>query len=299
MSASFHLKILAAESYSQAVDEEQEGLPDLKERVRESTAANVRRVTRFVQLALIGAGRSSRGWQLGADTAVYLASCRGDTEVTAGLLDDLIRREEMPSPVTFVNSVSNAACFHVANALSLHGRSNFITNRFDPIAAALKSAWVDFSRGEVSTALVGSVDACSLPLAQHRLRVQVGDDVAIGEGSHWLLLAEPSDPRPAAATLQEVRDFPCLDRLWDWLDAQGPWRETLLAPGQHLASATAEELATRGRFAGIYHYREKLPHYDSATGAAVEAFIKERQEPALLHINSDPAQRFSVIQIAR
>jgi hypothetical protein len=298
VSARVGLKILAAESYSQAVDEGW-SLPDLKELVRESTTANVRRVTRFVQLALIGAGRCSRGWHLGADTAVYLSSCRGDTEVTAGLLDDLIRREELPSPVTFVNSVSNAACFHVASALGLHGRSNFITNRFDPIAAALKSAWVDFRVSEISTALVGSVDACSLPLAQHRHRVQVDGTVPIGEGSHWLLLAGAADPRPALATLVAVRNFASRERLWGWLDAQGPWTGSLLAPGQHLSSADAEQLASRSGIAGRFHYRDSLHHYDSHTGAAIEAFIKERREAAMLHINSDPAGRYSVIHVMR
>ncbi|MCW8196834.1 hypothetical protein F6455_18740 [Proteobacteria bacterium 005FR1] len=297
MSMAPTLKILATGSYSQAVIEEQ-GLPELKELVKESTSANVRRVTRFVQLALVGAGRCSRNRSLPANTAVYLSSCRGDAEVTATLLDDLIRRRELPSPVTFVNSVSNAACFHVASALGLHERSNFITNRFDPLAAALKTAWIDFQCGEVETALVGSVDACSLPMRDHRVRVEVTEQTTVGEASHWLLLTGAADPRPGVAHVTALENFASLERLREWLSERNFRKDSVLAPGQHFTVCDAEELCA-GTGMQTFDYRASLPHYDSQTGAAIEAFLEEREERAMLHINSDPAGRYSVILIER
>jgi hypothetical protein len=291
------LKILSAGGYSQVIDQERE-LPDLKELVKQSTSANVRRVTRFVQLALIGAGRCRRDWSLPTNTAVYLSSCRGDAEVTATLLDDLVRRHELPSPVTFVNSVSNAACFHVASALGLHERSNFITSRFDPLAAALKSAFIDFHCGEVDTALVGSVDACSLPMSHHWYRVQATEQTAVGEASHWLMLAGAADPRPAVAHVTAIESLASLERLREWLSGRHFKQSTLLAVGQHLKTSEAE-LICGWTGMELFDYRASLPHYDSQTGAALEAFIADRQEAAMLHINSDPAGRYSLILVER
>lgn len=293
------LKILAVGSYCEAVGPQAEGLPELKHLVKESTGRAVRRVSRFVQLALIGAGRCVDGTNLEPDTAVYISSCRGDTEVTGELLGDLVKRGEMPGPLTFVNSVSNAACFHVASVMGLKGRSNFVTNYNDAITAAFKSAWIDLLRGETATALVGSVDGCSLPLSEHRERIGVTAETVVGEASHWFLLAAENDPRPGLALLHPLGNFPSRESLEAWLIQRGLQRNTLFAPGQHLAGADADHFAKVGGFHETFAYRDPLPHYDSPTGAAIEAFIQRRSEPAMLHINSDSSGRFSVLLVGR
>ncbi|MGQ9427516.1 beta-ketoacyl synthase chain length factor [Gilvimarinus sp. F26214L] len=295
MSASgSQLKITATGTYYCPVDDD--SLPELKEAVRAATGVAVRRVTRFVQLALIGAGRCASGQDLPADTAVYFASCRGDTQVTVELLEDMVGRRELPGPLTFVNSVSNAACFHVARALGLHDRSNFITNRFDPITAALKCAWLDVLRGEVRSALVGSVDSCSTPLSDHRQRTQRPPDATVAEASHWLLLGNAADPRPALAWVRAVKNFSNWEGLHQWLRA-GDFRAAELAPGQHLQPVDQERILRTTGIDQVWRYRQELAGYDSATGAAIEGFIA-RGARSMLHVNSDPAGRFSVVWLA-
>lgn len=293
MTANAAMKVLAIDGYCEAVSNT---LPDLKDLVKVSTNDNVRRVTRFVQLALIGAGRCCRDLEISPSTAVYFSSCRGDTEVTSTLLDELVKRKEMPGPVTFVNSVSNAACFHVARALGLQDRSNFVTNRFDPIAAALKTAYIDIVRGETRTALVGSVDVCSLPLADHKRRTQVDAATTVGEGSHWLLIAAESDPRPAIASIAAIQSFSSCEKLQTWLEEYPVDAHTLLAPGQHLSGRDADRISELTGIVRRFPYREALPHYDSQTGAAIHKFVKEREGPgSMLHVNSDPSGRYSVL----
>lgn len=291
------VKVLAVNGYCQTISEA-ESLPDLKEEVKVSMGVNVRRVTRFVQLALIGAGRCRQGHALADDTAIYLSSCRGDTEVAAALLDELVREEELPSPLTFVNSVSNAACFHVTSALGLQQRSNFITNRFDPIAAALKLAAVDIARGECSLVLVGSVDAAALPLAHHRRRLHVDDDVQVGEASHWLMLAAADHHDPVLGCVR-VGNFASMEDLQDWIAAQDFEGLVLLAAGQHLRKDDEASLAAMSTIDSVWDYRQEIPYYDSPTGAALQAFFSERKERVMLHVNSDPARRFSVIVARR
>lgn len=293
---SLDLHIIASGSYCDVIG--QEGAPDLKSLVRESTGVAVRRVTRFVQLALIGAGRCAQTVELPTGTAVYFSSCRGDIDVTVELLNDVIRQREMPGPLTFVNSVSNAACFHVASVLGLKGRSNFITNRFDPLAAALKSAWVDLVRGEVEMALVGSVDVSSNPLEHHRRRVALEDNQPAGEASHWLLVTPSPGQRQSLARIIALEKFCDWAEFGSWLEARQFCDGTLLAPGQHLSAATAWAILEKGGLKGEFTYRESLPYYDSQIGAAIEHFIASTL-PALLHVNSDPSGRFSVVLIER
>lgn len=295
------LKVLAIGGYCEAIQSES-ALPNLKGLVSDSVGAPVRRITRFVQLALIGAGRCCKQVTISPDTAVYFSSCRGDTEVTATLLRDLIGRNESPSPLTFVNSVSNAACFHVAKALALHDRSNFVTNRFDPIVAALKTAYLDILLGETRNALIGSVDAVALPLSEHRQRTQVTDDRVLGEGSHWLLVAAESDPRPAIANIAAIHNFSSWEKLRLWLEKENQLidEDTVLAPGQHLPKQDCDRVLASTGISEVFSYRESLPHYDSQTGAAIDLFIREgKNTGSMLHINSDPSGRYSALLVER
>ena len=57
--------------------------PELGPLVKETLGAQVRRIGRFVQLALIGAARSFNGATPRSNTSVYLSSGRGDMEMTS------------------------------------------------------------------------------------------------------------------------------------------------------------------------------------------------------------------------
>src|SRR5262245_23108268 len=109
--------------YCAAVDD---ALPDLRTLAKEATGGHVRRVGRFIQLALIGACRCTGDAKPAPDTAVYIASRRGDLEVTIEVMEQVFRDGQQPKPLSFINTVSNAACYYVARHFGLHGRSCFI-----------------------------------------------------------------------------------------------------------------------------------------------------------------------------
>src|SRR5690606_18957723 len=149
----------------------------------------VRRIGRFIQLALIGAGECIRQHQLPEGTAGYLSSGRGDLEVTLEVLVDMVEHGQPPKPLSFINTVSNSSCFYVAKTFGLHGRRQVVTRRQAPLESVLPLARLDVANGSTSTALVGTVDIVTLPLADHRERLQLPADAGVGEGSHWFLLA--------------------------------------------------------------------------------------------------------------
>src|SRR5689334_1064617 len=116
--------------------------PELKTLVQQTLRTHVRRVGRFIQLALIGAGQCAKA-SIPQNTAVFLASGRGDLEVTLDVLEQLFLHAQAPKPLSFINTVSNAACYYIAQQLKLQSRSSFVCNRHFAFESALQLACTD------------------------------------------------------------------------------------------------------------------------------------------------------------
>ncbi|HEY8540731.1 MAG TPA: hypothetical protein VIL28_17845, partial [Steroidobacteraceae bacterium] len=75
--------------YVERIDSD-DSAADLKPLVTEAIGTPVRRIGRFIQLALIGAGRCAKQVALPNDAAVYLGSGRGDLEVTIEVMQSIM-----------------------------------------------------------------------------------------------------------------------------------------------------------------------------------------------------------------
>lgn len=296
------MKILAHGHYSAAVTDTVP--PPLKTLVKDTTGEAVRRVGRFIQLALIGAGRclqtsTLQQQTLAPDTAVYLTSGRGDLETTLEVLTQMVEHGLPPKPLSFINTVSNSACFYVAKQFGLHGRNQFVTRRYAPLESALQLAALDLHSAAVHTALVGSVDICTEPLHDHRQRLGVAADTVIGEGSHWFLLAQRHAPDTALAVIDHVITLADRDAFTQWLLHQHtpPHASLALACGQHVDAATAHWLHTSVQHQTIFTAPE-TPWYDSHCGNTLGAFLQQKPAQTLLHIDVDPDGRFNVLQVS-
>jgi hypothetical protein len=277
-----------------------EPLPDLKALTQESTGRAIRRVGRFIQMALIGASRCVPG-KLPADTAVYLTSGRGDLDLTLEIMTQLFRQAQTPKPLAFVNTVSNAACFYLAQHFGLQTRSNFVCSRRFAFENALELAALDLTLGNTSCALVGSVDIATAPLAEHRQRSGLAPDTPLGEGSHWLWLGQPDATRPTLGELLAVEQFVDRASLLAWItsrriDAQ----QCQLASGQFL---TRDDLEFIRATSGLQHssdYRDERAYYDSHSGAAIGHFLRRESAFAqMLHVNADDAGRYCALWVKR
>lgn len=287
------MKILAHGHYSLGVDNE---LPALKTLVKDTTGEAVRRVGRFIQLALIGAGRCLQDNRPAADTAVYLTSGRGDLEITLEVLEQMVEYGLPPKPLSFINTVSNSACFYLAKHFGLHGRSHFVTRRHSPLESVLELALLDLAEGSVQTALLGSVDICTAPLADHRKRLAVPANSAVGEGSHWFLLANDQYPAPAIGTIIAVENLAGEEALDNWLATQAFDRTmTVFAAGQHVSTMQGAALQARSGISEPFVGSENLPWYDSHCGHTLGEFLARKPAPLLLHIDSDTTGRYNVL----
>jgi len=64
------------------------------------------------------------GLTLPAETATYFTSGRGDLEVTLDVLAQMCEQGHPPTPFTFVNTVGNSTCFHVAQIFAVRAAAN-------------------------------------------------------------------------------------------------------------------------------------------------------------------------------
>ena len=216
----------------------------LKQLVLDKTGVNLRRVSRFIQLSLIGAAECVQGLRnqqgaLPSNAAVYLSSENGDMETVVEVLEAMYCEGQPPKPLSFINTVSNAACFYIGKTFNLLGESSFISAIGLAFEQALSTAIVDLYLQRIPAALIGSVDVCALPLSNHRTRIDASNDVVLGEGSHWLILASAFGNAKPLAELLEVRHVATLFDLQDSFVG-------LLMLGQHLSAAdkvTAEPLS--------------------------------------------------------
>ena len=245
------MRIVAAGSYAARATDD---LPPLKSIAHEATGCSPRRTSRFVQLALIGAGRCVDGRTLPADTATYFASGRGDLEITVALLRQLYERGLTPAPFDFINTVGSSACFHVAKSFGLEGRSLFVTRRHAPLESALRLAAIDMAEGGVRTALVGSADMCTTPLSAHRVRIGVDAETVVGEGSHWFLLSAEHEEDSGLGEVRSVRV------LADDVDAPAASESPAARPSRFRARRRAESAARSPAFVVRGHGDPRGPH---------------------------------------
>lgn len=266
-------------------------LPVLKQLVKESVGRDVRRIGRFIQLALIGAGRAAT--DLPANSAVYLSSGRGDMGAMVEVLDSIYRDRQSPRPLSFINTVSNAACFYVAQAMGTEGASSFIGNRYFALEMALKSALLDLETNRIDSALVGAVDMVVAPAAVHRERLGLPAAALMAEGSHWLQLQRDPGDRPVLATLTDIATFPDREALQHWLSDGLDGSEWTLATGQYLAPEEAAQWQVDTGFSAL-DYRADIGHFDSQAGRALCRFLEDGSG-GLVYLNRDPRGRYVAV----
>lgn len=111
-----------------------------------------RRTDRLTLLALLAAAPLKEHMQ--ADSGLYLAATYPSRQNMFSLLENVCAQQRLPKPFEFVNSVSNAAGFHVAQQLGLQGPNLFIGAGPQVWGHLLDLAGNDLERAQVRQGLV-------------------------------------------------------------------------------------------------------------------------------------------------
>lgn len=143
------MKVIAASEVrgSAAVDDKV-----LKARLGAYLAHPPRRVDRLILQALLGAALLKPYVQ--TRSGLYLAATYPARPTMQALLEAVCVEQKLPKPFEFVNSVSNAAGFHVAQQLDLQGPNLFIGAGTAVWGDLWMLAELDLSEGLIDQALL-------------------------------------------------------------------------------------------------------------------------------------------------
>ncbi|MBB33842.1 MAG: hypothetical protein CME88_06885 [Hirschia sp.] len=280
-----------------------EQLTDLREMLKASIAKPPRRLSRFIQLAMIGAARCVGSRQLPPDTNIYLTSGSGDFDVTFEVLERVLRDRQAPKPLSFINTVSNAACFYLTKQFDLHGASTFVSRRCFALESAFSQALLDAYGAGQTSSLVGSADVLTIPLDIHAARLGVSADEPLAEGAHWFLLSRSQDDSACLGWLEDVRYYRDIDEACSVLESLKASNETptLIAKGYWMSDASFTSLQSASD-AGVF-----VPHlspsgfYETASGLTISDFLgrEDCKGHRLVHAQVDEAGRVCLLTIRR
>jgi hypothetical protein len=263
------LPIAAVSSFAQIATETP---ASLREQVKALCPRAPRRINRLTELGLIGAQRCVLGRELPLDTAVYMAFTSGCIADSVALVRDVVRGTP-PMPVTFINVSSNMAGFYIASSLGLHSGNQVVSCNDFAWEAALELAMLSPARG----LLLGAVEECAWPLAEHRERLGLPPGAPLLETSHWLL-ADREIESPIA-TLQWLRRFSGDAALFEFLGQQSWPRDTLLNVQNADGAQIAQKLGLK------LNSSDSAGHSGMPAALACVRFIEQLPGAGLLHLN--------------
>jgi hypothetical protein len=251
----------------------------LRELLREVVREPPRRISRIIELSLIGAHRCMDGRRAEPHCPLYLALTHGCVADGVALVMT-VARGGLPTPIGFINLSSNMAGFYVASTLGIHGPNQAVAADEFSLEVALEFA--ELGPGHGGQALIGAVEECAWPLAEHRARLGLPPDRALTESSHWLFLDQDcADP---VATVQWVRRYADAAVALAALRRE-PWPAgTQLALSASLQPGAGEWSAATGL---AFQPDAADAHSGHWTAYRVGRFIQQRPAPGLLHVSAN------------
>lgn len=249
----------------------------LRARVQEVLAQPPRRVSRLIELALLGAHRCLQGARPEPQCPLYLALTHGCVGDGVALVK-AVAGGGLPTPVNFINVSSNMAGFYVASTLGIHGSNQAVASDDFSFEAALELA--SLGREHRAQGLIGAVEECAWPLTEHRQRLGLPPDTGLSESSHWLFV-DQAVAQPVA-TVQWVRRYASAAHALAAL-AQERWPpRAWLGLSASLRERAAEVVAATG----LQPWPDEADfHSGQWTAYRVCRFIETRPAPALLHLS--------------
>lgn len=263
----------------------------LKEEVRRHTPENFRRSNRFILLSLLGARQCVGRQVLAKDTAVYLATERGNLSETVTVLDEIYASHSLPKPFGFINTMSGTAAFYLAQNLGIQGRSIILSSRRTGFERGLELLRTDFALGVEASALIGGVDEVSPE--EEELGKRRGWTAV--DGSGWLYLR--TERQGACGMIRENRTFADGRSLVQWLKERQGSPADVAAFGVGIGAADAAALRDALGPAALFNTLQECGYSGSATACAIALFVRRFPGRTLWHLNQDDRGRYTLIEV--
>ncbi|MBK1735654.1 hypothetical protein CKO15_10235 [Halorhodospira abdelmalekii] len=172
-----------------------------------------RRTSRLMQMAQLGAQaciEQAYSPPLPSTLGVLFSTSHGNVAETVRMMHGALETHQAPMPFDFINVSNNLAPFHVAQTLGIEAGANLMVSRgIHSFIAALEIALLEPDQPW----LIGVAEACAWPLATHRRRLRLADEVdELAEATYWVWL-DPACREAPLGRLQGLFYCATLDDL--------------------------------------------------------------------------------------
>lgn len=186
---------------------------DIKQECKHVASGFIRRTDRFIQLGILGASGIKN---LPENTALYLVSGQGDLSVFCRSCEQRYIDKTPPKPVDFINSLSNTAGFYLSKYFGLDSTNLNLSHQSFVVENSFRLSTAKLKLNHESNILLGGIDERPGDMTSPHQYLGLSDDIAIGEGSNWLLLnQEQTGALGEIAHVSNVMDWRDVTRYLD------------------------------------------------------------------------------------
>ncbi len=290
------IKLYAYGSYCQKTEEYS---TSLKPEIKAEFGHSIRRIDRFTQLALLGANRCIREIKLEKNTGLYLSSERGSINNSIQAMTEIFRDHATPKPLLFVNTVSNAACFHLAKKFDFQASNQFIARTHFALEGGMKFAALDMHINNINAALIGIVEEFGPPLKAHQERLNLSKDEKPTEFSHWLLLAKDLPNHSPVASIVQLEDSIPFSTLQKRLsECLGCNNIGDIVYGENVNNEEKDKIEAEYSFNRTNLFTENTSS-EKNSGYRICSWLASASATRLIHVDTDNTNKWSLIIIDR
>ncbi|WP_455209768.1 hypothetical protein [Kaarinaea lacus] len=275
----------------------EEQAPELKDTVKTLWGKGYRRISHFIQLALVGAKRCADNstCPIDAQCNIVFTTGQGNISNVAKVTRQIFKEHEPPMPFDFMHITNNMAPFYVAQGLGLSSSNLTVAHRSFPFETA-----IDLAAFQLQTTngqyFIGAVDECAFPLNEHRQRLGLPPHTPLAEGSHWLLLG--SESRHAIAQLEFCYFCHTQEELVQQVVTHRFKTPVTLSCGFGINNEEQQWWQDRLSTQDYYDYRQHTAYHDTAAAYGVVSFIEQHHAQTMIHINKSARQRYCVVCVS-
>jgi hypothetical protein len=270
----------------------------LKDELKKYTDVYFRRINKFVMLSLVGAHMCTYGKVIEPQTSVYLTTERGNLGDTENVLNQMFRRQALPMPYNFINTMSNTASFYVSQGLRVTGRNISVSSQNLSFERGLELLKTDVSLGVVKNAVIGGVDEANRSDVHFHKKFCVSSGSVIQmEGSCWLYLRSIADG--AIGELTNIRSLTGKEEALTWLMARSYGEPPVISFGMAVKEEERAIWRKTIRHKEVFDYIKGNGYYDSATAGSASLFIRDYRNAILVHINKNFRGQYAILELKR
>lgn len=186
-------------------------IKEYKQEIKEFSSQNIRRISKFNALAILGALKTLHQKQYDQNLNIYTGSEYGCIESINKVLKQVSKEDEILMPFDFLNVNGNNVGFLIAESLNTIGNNFYITAEDFSFEKSLELAYYDITFNQIDEALVGAVDESLEDITSYNSYIHNLFQYPIVDGSVWFHLSKHNNN--AIAKIENIYNFTDLDSL--------------------------------------------------------------------------------------